>query len=135
MAHENNGASALGHVAHLAETFFLEVDVADGQNLIDEKNFRLEMGGDGEGQADVHAGGVVLNGGVNEFFELGEGHNLIEFADDFALAHAKDGAGEERVFAPGQLRMEARADFEERADTAINLSPAGRGAGNGGEDF
>src|SRR2546430_3402763 len=34
----------------------------------------------------------VLYGGVNEFFEFGEGHDFIELALDFALAHAEDGA-------------------------------------------
>src|SRR5258708_10262862 len=93
------------------------------------------MGGDGEGEADVHAGGVVLDGGVNEFFEFGEGHDFIEFADDFRFAHAEDGAGEKRVLPAGELGMKAGADFEERADAAVDFGPAGGGAGDAGKDF
>src|ERR1700687_5705016 len=48
---KHDGAAGAGHVTHFAEAFFLEVDVADGEDFIDEENFRLEMGGDGEGEA------------------------------------------------------------------------------------
>jgi hypothetical protein len=58
----------------------------------------------------------VLYGSVNEFFEFGEGHDFIELALDFTLAHAQDGAGEKRVFVAGQLGMKAGADFEERSE-------------------
>src|SRR5260370_29938307 len=133
MRDEDDCASCAGDIAHLAEAFFLEIYVADGQDFIDEENLRLEVSSDSEGQADVHAGGVVLYGSVNKFFELGEGHDFIELALDFALAHAEDGAGEKRVFVAGQLRMKAGADFEERADAAVNLRPTSGGAGDARE--
>src|SRR5260370_39494510 len=129
MGDQDDGAAGAGNVAHLAQALFLEIDVADGEDFIVEENLRLVVGGAGEGEADVHAGGVRLDGGVNEFFEFGEGHDFIEFADDFRLAHAEDGAGEEGILASGQLGMEAGADFEEGADPAVNLRPAGGGAG------
>src|SRR6266404_2967211 len=135
MGDEDDGATGAGDVAHFTEAFLLEIDVADGEDFIDEENFRLEMGGDSKGEADVHAGGVVLDGRVDEFFEFGEGHDFIEFAGDFGFAHAEDGAGEESVFAAGEFGMEAGADFEEGADAAMNFGPAGSGAGDTGEDF
>src|SRR5258708_36739245 len=85
MRDEHDCASCAGDIAHLAEAFFLEIYVADGQDFIDEQNLRLEVSSDSESQADVHAGGVVLNGGVNELFEFGEGHDFIDLAPDFAL--------------------------------------------------
>jgi len=88
------------------------------------------MRGDGEGQADVHAGGVVLDGSVNEFFELGEGHDFVELAGDFGFGHAENGAGEKRVFAARELGMEAGADFEQRADAAVNFRPTFSGPGD-----
>src|SRR5260221_8567 len=45
MANEDDGAAGAGHVAHFAQAFFLKIDVADGQDFIHEKDFRLEMGG------------------------------------------------------------------------------------------
>src|SRR5467141_4831650 len=135
MRDEDDCASCAGDIAHLAEAFFLEIYVPDSQDFIDEENLRLEVSSNSEGQADVHARGVVLYGGVNEFFELGEGHDFVELALDFALAHAEDDAGEKRVFVAGQLGMKAGADFEERADTAVNLRPTSSGAGDAREDF
>src|SRR2546430_13383382 len=89
MGDEDNGAAGAGDVAHSAEAFFLKVDVADGEDFVDEEDFRLEMGGNGESQADVHAGGVVLDGSVNEFFEFGEGDDFVELAGDFGFGHAE----------------------------------------------
>ena len=132
---EDDGAAGAGDVAHFAEAFFLEVDVADGEDFVDEEDFGLEVGGDGEGEADVHAAGVVFDGGVDEFFEFGEGDDFVELAGDFGFAHAEDGAGEEDVFAAGELGMEAGADFEEAADAAVNFGVAGGGVGDAGEDF
>jgi len=132
---KDDGAAFAGDIAHFAETFFLEIDVADGEHFIDEEDFGLEMGGDGEGQADVHAGGVVLDGSVDEFFELGEGYDFVEFAGDFATAHAEDSPTQKRVFAAGKLGMEAGADFEEGADAAVNFGPAGGRASDTREDL
>ena len=132
---KDDGAAGAGHVAHLPKAFLLETDIADGKNFVHEKDFRLEMGGDSEGQADVHAGRIVLHGRINEFFEFGKGHDFVELADDLGFAHAQDGAGEEGVFAAGKLGMKAGAHFKERADAAMNLRPAGGGASDSGEDF
>jgi hypothetical protein len=51
----------------LPRHFFWKAGVADGEDFVDDEDFRLEVGGDGEGEADVHAAGVALDGGVEEF--------------------------------------------------------------------
>src|SRR5258706_11850727 len=43
MAYEDDGAAGASDVAHFAEAFFLEVDVAHRPDFIHEENFRLEM--------------------------------------------------------------------------------------------
>src|SRR2546422_957372 len=50
VADEDHRSPRAGHVAHLAQAFFLEIDVAHGQDFIHEENLRLEVCGDGEGQ-------------------------------------------------------------------------------------
>jgi len=40
MRDEDDGAAGAGDIAHFAEAFFLEVDVADGEDFIDEEDFR-----------------------------------------------------------------------------------------------
>src|SRR6266436_274140 len=57
MSDEDNGAAGAGDIAHFAETFFLEVYVADSQDFVDEKDFGFEVGSNSEGEADVHTAG------------------------------------------------------------------------------
>src|SRR5204863_1413744 len=47
MADEQNGSTAPRHIAHRAEAFLLELEVADGEDLIDDEDFRLQVGGHG----------------------------------------------------------------------------------------
>ena len=54
---------------------------------------------------------------------------------DLGAAHAEDGAVEEDVLAPGQLRVEAGPDLEQRADPAGHLGPAGARLGDPREQF
>jgi len=132
---EQNSAAFVGDFLEFTETFFLELDVADGEDFVDDQDFRVEMCGDGEGEADVHAGGVTLDRRVEEFVDGGELDDVIELLEDFASAHAEDGAVEEDVFAAGEFGVEACADFEERADGSEELDGAGGGVGDAGEDF
>ena len=71
---------SLGHVAHLAQALLLELDVADGQHLVDDQDVGLEVRRDGERQAHVHAAGVALDRRVEELSDLGEGDDLVELA-------------------------------------------------------
>src|SRR5271168_2398029 len=43
MGDEDHGAAGAGDVAHFAEAFFLEIYVADGQDFVDEEDFRFEV--------------------------------------------------------------------------------------------
>src|ERR1700721_1882801 len=47
MADENDGASAAGNFLHLAQAFFLEFEIADGENFVDQEDFWFKMRGDG----------------------------------------------------------------------------------------
>jgi len=51
------------------------------------------VGGDGEGQADVHAAGVVLDRGVDEALHFGKGDDLVEAAVDPSAPSAGHGFG------------------------------------------
>ena len=113
---------------HFAKAFSLERSVADGQDFVDEQDFRFEMRGHGEGEAHVHAAAIVLHRGIDEMLDVGEGDDLVELAVDFALAHAEDGAVQIDVFAAGELGVKAGADFEQAADAAANLGAAFGGA-------
>ncbi len=125
----------LGHVAHLAQALALELGVAHRQHLVHHQDLRLQMGGHREGQAQVHAAGIALDGRVDELLHFGEVHDLVELALDLGAAHAQDGAVEVDVFPAGQFRMEAGAHLEQGADPAVDLGVALGGVGDPREDL
>src|SRR6184192_2894821 len=44
MRDKNDGAPALAHFAHFAQTLLLESNIADRENLINHQNLGIEMG-------------------------------------------------------------------------------------------
>src|SRR4051812_2856450 len=93
------------------------------------------MSGHGEGETHVHAAAVAFDGCIQEAFAAGEVDDGIELAFDFLFPHAEDLAVEVDVFATGEFRMEAGADFEEAADASKQLHFAGGGFGDAREYF
>ena len=93
------------------------------------------MGGDCEGEAQVHTGRVVFDRGVEEPLDLGERYDLVELAVDLSALHAEDGAVEINVLTAGQLQVEAGADLEQAANPAAELNPALGRLGDAREDL
>src|SRR3990172_385065 len=112
MTDEQDGAPAPSHVPDLVETLALKGHVADGQDLIDEQDFRIEVGRDREAQAHEHAARVVLYRCIEKLLRLGEGHNIVELAIDLGPLHPQDRAIEINVLAPGQFWMKAGPHFQ-----------------------
>ena len=82
VAHEQNRAATLGDLAHPTQTFLLEGGVAYGQHFVHDQDLRFQVRGHGEGQAQIHAGGVALHGSIHEFLDVGKGDDLIELPLD-----------------------------------------------------
>src|SRR2546423_15542904 len=93
MANEHDGASLFRHhVVHFTETFFLKLDVADGQHFVDQENFRIEVGRDGKREPDIHAARIALDRCVEKLLDLGKSNDLVELLSNFGAAHTKNGA-------------------------------------------
>ncbi|OQA42175.1 MAG: hypothetical protein BWY52_02294 [Chloroflexi bacterium ADurb.Bin325] len=135
MADKQDRPAAARDFAHFPEAFLLECGIADGKDFIDNKDFRVQVRGHGEGEPHVHAGAVAFDRGVDELLDLGEGDDLVELAADFGLGHAQDRTIEEDVLAAGQLRVEAGTHLQQRADPAVDLRPAAGGLGDAREDL
>lgn len=136
MAHKQNRPSLfVADLIHLSHALFLEFGVADGEDFVDEEDFGVEMGGYGEGEADVHAAGVAFYGGIQELFDLGEVDDGVEVLFDLGFAHAEDRAVQVDIFAPRELGMEAGADLEQACHSAFDRDSAGRGFGDAAEDL
>src|SRR5438552_1954611 len=110
MADKEDCSASLGNIMHLAQALLLKHHVADCQHLVDDQDFRLEVGGYGEGEAHVHARAVPLDGRVEKFLDLCKVDNLIELTGDFRPGHPENGAVQINVLAAGQLEMKSCAD-------------------------
>src|SRR5687768_6271045 len=93
------------------------------------------MGGDCEAKPDVHAAGIALHRRVDELFNLGKRHDLVELAVDLPLLHAQHGAVEIDVLAARKLSMKTRAYLQQRAHTSLNRCPAVGRLGDAGKNL
>ena len=92
------------------------------------------MGSHGEGKAHVHATRIVFHRRINKAFDFRKGDDFIKFPFDFHALHAEI-AVEVNIFPPCQLRVKARAHFQQRTHPAVDISVAPRRLGNAAEDL
>src|SRR5205823_493536 len=102
---------------------------------IDQKNLRLKMRCDRESKPHIHSARITLHRSIEEFFDLGEGDDLIEFFLNFGACHSEDRAVEKNIFPAGQLRMKTGSNFKKSADPAVNIRAATRRLGDPIQDF
>ena len=120
---------------HPPEALLLEGEVADGEDLVDDQDLGLQVGGHRERQPELHAARVALHGRVDEGADVRELDDLLEAALDLAALHVEDRAVQEDVLAAGELGMEARAHLEQRSDPAAQPRLAPRRRRDPGEDL
>lgn len=93
------------------------------------------MGGDGETEANHHAAGVTLHGGVDITLATAEIDYFVKFPVYLPTLHAENAAIHVDILATGEFGMEACADFEEGGDAAFSVYLAGSGGGDAGEEL
>ena len=136
MTHEQHGSAlSFADVLHFADGFLLEFGVADGEDFVDDEDFGVEVGGDGETQPHHHAAAVTLHRGVDIAFAAAEVDYLVELAVNLVAFHAEDAAVHVDVFAAGEFRVEAGAYLEERGYAATGVDAAGGGGGDAAEEL
>ena len=72
------GGARPDDLADALQALLLEVGVAHGQDLVDQQDVGLEIGGDGEAEAHLHADGEELDLAVDGVGQLGELDDLVE---------------------------------------------------------
>ena len=70
-----------------AIAFFLELHVTDGEDLVHDHNFAVQMGGNGECQFHEHAAGIALDRRVDKVANLGELNNFRHLGVNFGAGH------------------------------------------------
>ena len=84
---EHGLAVAPGGLAHLGQALFLELHVTDGEDLVHDHNFAVQMGGNGECQFHEHAAGIALDRRVDKVADLGELNNFRHLGVNFGAGH------------------------------------------------
>jgi len=73
---EDDGLVAL-EGSEIFVTLLLEGGVADGEDFVEQENIAFGANGDGEGEADLHAGGVIFELLVHKFAEFGKINDVV----------------------------------------------------------
>ena len=89
----------------------------------------------GEGQAQEHPGGVVLDLGVDELLDFAELDDLVEAVLDLLLRKAQHHAVDEDVLAAGDLGVEAGADLDESGHSTTREGGARVGLEHSGDQL
>ncbi len=72
VADDDHGGAALAQLVEVLEALALEGLVADGDHLVDQQHFGVDVDRHGKTEAHVHAGAVHPHGGIDELADLGE---------------------------------------------------------------
>ncbi len=132
---QNRPALRARNFIHLPKALLLKVAIADGENLINNEDFRLQMRGHRKRQAYIHSAAVVFDSCIQKFFYFGKRDDRVELVADLTLRHPEDGAVEKDILPPCQLRMEACANFEQARNASLDSDLAVAWLGNSTEDL
>ena len=116
MADEHDRTAVVSELVDLAVALDREVEIADGEHLVDEHHVGLRVDGDGEPQPREHAAAVRANRRVDEVSDLAELDDLLEPPCDLALPQPENRARHLDVLAAGQDRVETGIERDQRAD-------------------
>src|SRR5262245_39531797 len=115
MADDDHRATLLGGTFHHLEAPFAKLGVANCKDLINDQNLRLQIRGYCKSQSYPHSRRIEVHRSVDECFASSQVQNLIELPVDLGPLHPKDCTVQIDVLATCQLRMEARAHFQQGA--------------------
>ena len=104
----------------------LESFVTNGQHFVDYEDVGVDVDGDREGEAHVHAAGVELHLRIDEVLDLAELHDVVEDPLDHLLGESQHRAVEEDVVATGELRLKSGPELQQRREAAANMDLARR---------
>src|SRR5262245_37018328 len=115
------------HLLHAVARLGVKCKVAGAEHFIHEKDFRLNRGGDGEGQAHEHSGGVKADRDVKVSSQLAEIGDFRQLGPNAARRLALEIAPVINVLATASFHFKAQAQFKQRADAALDRAATARG--------
>lgn len=113
MTHEDDCASHIPILGEFLQALALEIAVPHGEDFVHKEDVAVGVDRDAEGEADLHTATVIFEFLVDEAFEFGEAHDIVEFGVDLLLGEAEHGGIEVDIVAAGEFGVEADAQLEE----------------------
>src|SRR5262249_34833487 len=123
------------YVSHFAEALLLKGRVPYCKHFVDEKDFRLEVGGHRERKPHSHSARVMFDGSIYELLYAGELDDLGKLAIDLAAAHAEHRAVQVDILAAGELRVKSRTDLKEAGNATGDFNATGSRVGDLGQNL
>ena len=124
MAHEDDCFALFLKLLDAPNAPVLKDRVAHRQSLVHQQQVRVDVNGGGERQADKHAARVRLHGLIDEVADLGKRLDGWDAGANLLGRESHDGPLHHDVLAAGELRVEPRAQLEERRHPALHGDPA-----------
>ena len=132
---EQDRLSRILECAEPAEALLLEPGVANGQRLVDDQHLRVDVESGGERNAHEHARRMRFHRLFEELADVGEGLDVRHPVHDLHSRETHDRAVEDDVFTGGQVRIESRAELQERRHLAGHAHRSRRRLQDGGDDL
>ena len=121
------GATLAQHV-HVIHAPPLKLFVADGDDLVDQQDLRVDVDRHRKAESDVHAARVDLHRFVDEVANAAEVDDLVHRRVHVFAAQPEHGAIEVDVLSAGEIRVESRPEFEQGRETAFGCDGSLGGA-------
>ena len=127
MGDEKDRAALRARLAQRVKALALEGAVADREHLVDQQHVGVHVHHHGEGQAHLHARGVVLELQLGEALELGELDDRVVALARLRGREPEHHGVDQHVVARGEVGVEAHAQLDEGRDPAAGPDLAGVG--------
>ncbi len=114
MTHEQDRHSLVLQLAQLRHTARRESRVANRERFIDDENLGVDVDRNRERQPYEHAARVGLDRQIDELPDFRKGQDAIVSRINLGGAQPQQGSVEIDVVVPGELRIEARPELEQR---------------------
>lgn len=124
---DQKGKPGGAELVQLCITFFCEGDISDGEDFVDQQNFRGQIDRDGKAEAGEHAGGICFDGRPQKIFQFRKVCYRAEARLDFGLCIAEYGGIQVDILFPRCIPVKTGTEFEQGRDpSAADDLPAVR---------
>ena len=123
VAHEQQ-CPALLEILQVTHALLIEERIANCQRFVDHQYVRIDVRHHREGKPHHHSARIGLHGLVYEVADVGEVQDRLHATADLAALEPQDGRIQHHDLAPGELRIEAATQLQQRRHAPMHLDRA-----------